>query len=172
MVIFCPFTHTYAHSITQYKIHLCICVMNVFSKEIKGKSHDEYPAHSSACMCVHVHGGLVSMLQRESLFLIFAACFFLSGLKAVFCILLTSSHLAEKVGVQAETESRMGNRQRQRGRRKTFYLCRWRTSPNQLSLQSQRAFHITIKKREKGGKGNRRGGWRQRVVRMTKVRNI
>lgn len=96
------------HTGTQNKIHSCICVMNVFPKEIWGKSHDEYPVHCSACVCVCIcvtacrpceHSVGVKFAVN-----IYCMRFYVWTVKAMFCILLTSSHVAVKVGVKQQRQ--------------------------------------------------------------------
>lgn len=89
----------------------------------------------------------------------------------MFYILLTSARLAEKVGVQKQRQSRMENRSKaERG--KTFYLFQMEdlSEPVEPSVPARFSHHY--QKDREGGKGKGRGRWRQRVVRMTKVRNI
>lgn len=157
--LFCP-SHT--HTVTQYEIHSHICVMDVFPKEIKGKSHDEYPVCSTARVCVHVQVCICMTACKPfkntvGVKFVLNVCCMPScvwTVKEMFCILLMSSYPEAKVWVQKQRERGQNGKQTEAKRKgKTFYLCKWRTSLNQLSLQSRLAFHMTIKKREK------EGGW-------------
>lgn len=144
--------------------HCCVCVMDT-------KWHDEYPGYSRArvfvCAFVQLHAGLVSTTGVRIVVHICCLRIFIWTVNAMFCILLTSS--SEGWRSEAETESRIENRQRQRGRRKLFTFADG--GPLRTSCVSARFSHH-YQREIKGQKGTERGGRRQRVVRMTKVRHF
>lgn len=87
----------------------------------------------------------------QSLFLLFAASHFLSGLKALFYILLTS-HLAEKVGVQEQkTEAKK--------KKEKFLPAQMEDLSEPAEPPVSACFSHHYQTRETEGKG--RGGWRQ-----------
>lgn len=98
--------------------------------------------------------------------------------KAMFCILLTSSYLAVKVGVQKLSQrAEWKNKHRQRGRWKTFLPLKMEDlyEPAEPSVSAHFSHHYQKERKrerwERGGEGGNRG-WKQRVVRITKVRHF
>lgn len=86
--------------------------------------------------------------------------------KAMFCILLTYSHLAAKEKAEWKTD---------RGKEEGGKLF---TFADGGPLRTSWAFSLCAlftslsKRGKKGERGTGRGGWKQRVVRMTKVRHF
>lgn len=113
------------------------------------KSHDEYPGYSHArvfvCAFVQLHVSLVSTTGVRIVVNICCLRISVWTVKAMFCILLTFSHLAVKVAVQKQRQR--AEWKTDRGKEEGGNFLPLQMEDLSEPAESRHAFHITIEER-------------------------